>query len=73
MKSFLAARHHVKKKIYFLTNIHTIEEVLSRKRNKEWRPIKILVLVRYYNKNIVGTDNNHAMAGTYSGVRKSYR
>lgn len=30
-------------------------------------------LVWYYNKNIVGIDNNDAMVGTYSGVGKSYK
>ena len=67
----LAVRLHDKKEICFSFIIHTMEEVAFGKSDESGRSVKILRLIRDYNKHMGGVDKNDVLVGNNSCARKS--
>lgn len=68
--SIMALKLRDKKEVYFLSSIHKRETVLTKKNDREGKPIKKERLVNDYNKFMGGVDKNDAVIGNYSSVRK---
>ena len=71
-KNMLTLRFH-DKKVYFLSTIHSMEEVAGGKSDRHGRLVKMLRLIIYYNKHMGSVGKNDAMVGNHSCVRKSYK
>ena len=71
-KNMLTLRFH-DKKIYFLSTIHSMEEVAGGKSGRHGRLVKMLRLIIYYNKHMGSVGKNDAMVENHSCVRKSYK
>ena len=66
----------IKKEIYFLSTIHSMEEVASGISGEGGRSVKTLRVISDKNYMLIimiDVDKNDAMVGNYSCVRKSYR
>ena len=67
-----AMRFHNKKETYFLSTIHSLEEVASRKLDKDGRSVKMLRLISDYNKRMRGIDKNDTVITNHSCVCVSH-
>ena len=69
-KNKLIIHFQVKKEICFMSTIHEVKSVNTRKRKRDGNDIVKPIIANDYNKYMSGVERNDAMLGNYSSVRK---